>query len=206
MQEHKITEHYFTKSPKSRLVESEIDVVFMNERIKLVSASGIFSKSKQDFATRFLSESAFSFIPIKGRVLDLGCGNGALSIPLAVNKKNCDFLLSDVNERAVKIALKNIKRLGLKNCKAVQSDLFENIDNELFDVILSNPPMATKKEFREKMVKESFDHLNPKGMLMMVANNNKGGKMIKGYIESYFGSCEVISKKNGFWVYLGRRE
>jgi len=206
MQEQGITEHYFTKRPKSRLVESEIDVVFMNERIKLISASGIFSKHKQDFATKLLTESAFTYIPKKGLVLDLGCGNGALSIPIALNKKDCNFLLCDINERAVKIALKNIKKLGLKNCKAVQSDLFENIDNKLFDVILSNPPMATKKEFREKMVKESFDHLNVKGLLMMVANNNKGGKMIKGYIEKYFGGCEIISKKNGFWVYLGKKE
>lgn len=80
MRERKIAEHCFTKSPKSRLVESEINVVFMNESFKLISASGIFSKSKQDFATRLLTESAFSFIPIKGRVLDLGCGNGTLGI------------------------------------------------------------------------------------------------------------------------------
>jgi len=205
MQEQIITEHYFTKSPKSKLVENEINVVFMNERIKLISASGIFSKDKQDFATKLLTQSAFSYIPKDGMVLDLGCGNGSLSIPLAIKKRDCAFLLSDVNERAVKIALKNIKKLGLKNCKAVQSDLFENIDDKVFDVILSNPPMATKKEFREKMVKESFDNLNSKGLLMMVANNNKGGKMIKGYIEKYFGSCEIISKRNGFWVYLGRK-
>ena len=66
----------------------------------------------------------------KGRVLDMGTGKGVLA--LAAMEKTKDVEGVDVNENAVKVALKN-------GVNAYVSDLFSNVKGK-FDLIVFNPP------------------------------------------------------------------
>lgn len=85
------------------------------------------------------------------RMLDLCCGSGALGIAVLIHRPTATCVLSDVSKGALLIAKKNAKRHGVSNrTKFVQSDLFANIDeNELFDVIVSNPPYLSEQELSE---------------------------------------------------------
>jgi 16S rRNA (guanine1207-N2)-methyltransferase len=197
-------EHYYSEKPKSRYTEEDVEVEVLGMRFNIKSASGIFSRSKLDSASKLLIETVFPLIGDEERILDLGCGNGVIGISLALKKPDCSFVLTDINNRAVRIARKNRKLKDLGNVRVVQSDLFEKLKGK-FNRIICNPPMATPKEFRIEMIKESFEHLFPQGTLYMVARHKKGGNIIEKGIKDVFGNCSVLAKKGGFWIYSGEK-
>lgn len=197
-------EHYYSEKPKSRYTEEDVEVEVLGMRFNIKSASGIFSRSKLDSASKLLIETVFPLIGKEERILDLGCGNGVIGISLALKKPDCSFVLTDINNRAVRIARKNRKLKDLGNVRVVQSDLFEKLKGK-FNRIICNPPMATPKEFRIEMIKESFEHLLPQGALYMVARHKKGGNIIEKGIKDVFGNCSVLAKKGGFWIYSGEK-
>jgi 16S rRNA (guanine1207-N2)-methyltransferase len=197
-------EHYYSEKPKSRYTEEDVEVEVLGMRFNIKSASGIFSRSKLDSASKLLIETVFPLIGDEERILDLGCGNGVIGISLALKKPDCSFVLTDINNRAVRIARKNRKLKDLGNVRVVQSNLFEKLKGK-FNRIICNPPMATPKEFRIKMINESFEYLFPQGTLYMVARHKKGGNIIEKGIKDVFGNCSVLAKKGGFWIYSGEK-
>jgi 16S rRNA (guanine1207-N2)-methyltransferase len=197
-------EHYYSEKPKSRYTEEDVEVEVLGMRFNIKSASGIFSRSKLDSASKLLIETVFPLIGKEERILDLGCGNGVIGISLALKKPDCSFVLTDINNRAVRIARKNRKLKDLGNVRVVQSNLFEKLKGK-FNRIICNPPMATPKEFRIKMINESFEYLFPQGTLYMVARHKKGGNIIEKGIKDVFGNCSVLAKKGGFWIYSGEK-
>ena len=89
--------------------------------------------------TETLCEQALLNAPEQGAVLDLCTGSGALAV---VIKKAMPALLvcaSDVSEAALSLAQKNAKENGA-SIDFRQGDLFEPVQNERFDMIVSNPP------------------------------------------------------------------
>ena len=78
-----------------------------------------------------------SSAPLK--VLDLGTGSGVIGITLALERPQWDVTLSDVSPAALMVAQKNMQRFNL-NLRQVQSDLFANLVNEKYDLIVTNPP------------------------------------------------------------------
>ena len=87
------------------------------------------------------------------------------------------------------------------DAKVVQSDAFENID-ENFDVILLNPPQTAGKKLCFKMIEEAKEHLKKGGSLQLVARHQKGGKTLQKKMEEVFGNSEVLSRQSGFRVYM----
>ena len=77
----------------------------------------------------------------KGKVLDIGTGNGIISILLAINKKSDDITGIDIQEDSCKLAEKNVKLNELENSiKIVNGDIKEYPYGNTFDYIVSNPP------------------------------------------------------------------
>lgn len=73
------------------------------------------------------------------KVLDLGTGSGAIGITLALERPAWDVTLSDISAPALAVAKKNSKRLNSK-VTLVQSNLFEELGEQRFDLIVTNPP------------------------------------------------------------------
>ncbi|KTD23198.1 peptide chain release factor N(5)-glutamine methyltransferase [Legionella londiniensis] len=73
-------------------------------------------------------------------LLDLGTGSGAIALALASEKPAWNLLASDASKKALEIACQNAKNLNISNVTFIQSDWFSTIPQQLFDVILSNPP------------------------------------------------------------------
>ena len=82
---------------------------------------------------RFVREHAF------GRVLDLGTGSGIQALTAAENKNVREIIAADINPAAITQLTKKIHEKKLKKIKAIQTDLFSNIDGK-FDFIIFNPP------------------------------------------------------------------
>ncbi|MFV8817188.1 50S ribosomal protein L3 N(5)-glutamine methyltransferase [Haliea sp. E17] len=73
-------------------------------------------------------------------ILDLCCGGGCIGLA-AAHYGAADVVLADIDGQALSLARENRARLGLESrVTLVQSDLFEALPQQRFDIILSNPP------------------------------------------------------------------
>lgn len=125
------------------------------------------------------------------RVLDVGTGSGAIAAAMAHHWPQVVVDAVDISPEALALAERNIDRLGLASRVSVhQSDVYEALRQERFDVILANPPyvpvssMETlPEEYRHepslglvagekgldvttRLVTEASAHLEPDGVLI----------------------------------------
>jgi release factor glutamine methyltransferase len=77
-------------------------------------------------------------MPGTPRVLDLGCGTGAIALCIKSEQPRANVLASDINPEAVKLTLENATRLDLE-IEVIETSLFDGIEGR-FDLIVSNPP------------------------------------------------------------------
>lgn len=74
-------------------------------------------------------------------ILDLCTGSGAIAVALAKNiTEKVEIYGSDISNEALQIANLNKKNNDATNVKFFQSDMFKNMENLKFDIIVSNPP------------------------------------------------------------------
>lgn len=99
--------------------------------------------------TEVLVSEALKVINAKDSVLDMCTGSGCIIITLALEKKLGRALGADISEAALKVASGNREKLGTDDVTFVKSNIFSDInvnDDELFDVIVSNPPYIATGE------------------------------------------------------------
>jgi len=195
-----MTEHYFTEKPTSRLIIKQIKEILRDNEIELYTASGLFSPDQVDKGTKLLIEK--SVIQENSKILDLGCGYGAIGISLKIIFPLIDLTLSDINERAVQITSRNLDFHKL-NGKIIQSNGFEKI-NENFDIILLNPPQTAGKKLCFKLIEDAKSHLLQNGSLQLVARHNKGGKELSKKMLEVFGNVKDIAKSSGYRIYISK--
>lgn len=190
-------EHYYSADQKSDLNIKKIRQRIRGINFEFYTASGVFSNEKIDRGTLVLAENMI--VNNNSKVLDIGCGIGILGI-VAAKSFDADIVMTDINKRAVMLAVKNA---GLNNVKAeiYQGNLYEKIKDNNFDVILSNPPQTAGKEICFRLIEQSKNHLKKNGSLQIVARHNKGGRSLSKKMEEVFGNVHVIAKKSGYWVY-----
>ena len=88
------------------------------------------------------------------KILDLCTGSGAIAVSLAKYIKNSQITATDISEKALEIAEKNAKNNHVENQIAfLESNLFNEIPKEKYDIIVSNPPYI-KREVLKTLQKE----------------------------------------------------
>lgn len=126
------------------------------------------------------------------KILDLCTGSGAIAISLAKYIEKSEITAIDISPEAIKIARKNAIMNNVENqIKFIESNLFENVKKEKYDIIVSNPPYIKKSEipilekqvqkepvialdggidgldFYRKIVRQSYEYLKYKGYLCL---------------------------------------
>ena len=88
------------------------------------------------------------------KILDLCTGSGAIAISLAKYIENSEITAVDISKKALEIARTNAKNNDVENqITFVESDLFKNLKEDKYDVIVSNPPYI-KREVIKKLNKD----------------------------------------------------
>ena len=75
----------------------------------------------------------------KLRILDLGTGTGAIALAIVSECKNAEVIAVDKSIGALQVARENGRRNNLQ-VEFLQSDWFAELENQKFDLIVSNPP------------------------------------------------------------------
>jgi 16S rRNA (guanine1207-N2)-methyltransferase len=195
----RVSGHYFSPDPDSRLEYGLIDTVLRGRRYRFLTASGVFSVKRVDTGTRVLVEAMP--IPSGGRLLDVGCGIGVIGLVAAVESPCLEVTLTDVNPRATMLAARNVERMGLGNVRVLRGSLYEPVEGESYDVVVSNPPIsAGMRKVVEPLVRGARDHLVVGGRLLVVVQSNKGGRTLAGFLDEWFGGHEVVERSSGYRV------
>ena len=190
-----MAEYYYTNNPTSEHEERHFTSVFMGRTLAFETDAGVFSKQHIDPGSEILCKS----LPeLHGRVLDMGCGWGAMTVMTLSRFPSLEVTMADVNERALDLAVRNVQKNGMQ-AKAVLSDGFANIEGE-FDAVITNPPIRAGKAVIYQMFADAKAHLADGGILVLVIRKQQGALSAKAKIEEIFGNCEVINKEKGYYI------
>lgn len=131
------------------------------------------------------------------RVLDIGTGSGCIAIAAAVHLPHARVDATDVSNEALALARRNVERHGVGDrVRLVQSDVFDGLGSEAYDLIISNPPYVDQQdmdalpaEFRHepalgleagpdglrivrRILAEAGDYLTDRGLLIVEVGNS----------------------------------
>lgn len=78
-------------------------------------------------------------------IVEIGTGSGIISIMLKKLLPDAKLTAIDISEKALHVAKQNAKNHGV-DIEFIHSNLFDNYDNNNFDILVSNPPYIADNE------------------------------------------------------------
>ena len=137
------------------------------------------------------------------RILDLGCGNGFLSLAAAHTYPEAEIVGIDESALAVRSAQITFgthfpDRQGM----FYQQDGFALELEGDFDLILCNPPFHEQRAVNRKLalglILEASKYLSPEGLVLVVANSSLG---YQGVFPNHFHQVTLVKQDRGFGVF-----
>lgn len=172
--------------------------------------------------TELLVELALQHIPSPSsqgfRVLDMGTGSGAIALAIAHVRPDVQVVAVDASEAALEVARFNARQHKLDNVRLLLSDWFSELHDELFDIIVSNPPyiaagdahlsqgdvrfeppsaLASGTDGLEdirRILVEARDHLHAGGWLLFEHGYDQAGRVRDMLLQA--GFTEVLSARD----------
>ena len=156
------------------------------------------------------------------KILDLCTGSGAIAVSLAKYLPHAEITAIDISNEALKIAKKNAISNNVENqITFISSDMFTNLNEEKFDIIVSNPPYIKTNviknldiqvqnepfialdggkdglDFYKKIINESYQYLKYNGYLCLEIGFDQKIDVIE-LIENTESFTGTYSKKDLF--------
>lgn len=187
---------YFDNNNKLRSELRKIYYKYDNYSFMFNSDLGVFSKDKIDEGSKLLAECYFKYGKDKIKLLDVGCGIGFLGITIS-KIKDCEVHMIDINNRAIHLTEMNLKENKV-NAKVWNSNIYDNV-TDIYDVIITNPPIRAGKGIYLTIINDAFKHLTKDGELWFVMRTNHGVKtVIKDLSLNY--NVDILDKDKGFYI------
>jgi len=150
------------------------------------------------------------------KVLELGAGSGLISLHLA--QREATVFASDISPSAIK----NIRENALNNklqVNVIQSDIFDNMTLQKFDLIIVNPPYypydpASESEYAwycgrnfqyfKRLFSQISNHINPDSEIYMILSEDCDlDSITKIALSEQLTMTMVLSKRKWWeWNYI----
>lgn len=177
------------------LIRAEIRGV----ELSFETAPGVFSPRFVDPGTRALIEA----VELRGddRLLDLGCGYGAIGIWAARALGPERVVMVDASEEALGLARANARRNGVGSVRIERSDGFRDLRESGFTAILCNPPYHVDFSVPRHFIERGFNRLVPGGRLYLVT---KRETWYRNKLGSVFGGARAW-RRDGYTVLMSEK-
>lgn len=188
---------HLKKKRSNYSTENVSKITFNNEVIQ--QYYGVFSSNKIDYATQFLIKKMV-VNPDVEKVLDLASGNGILAKYAKNIKPNAEVHLIDDSYLAIESSKLNL--VGLDNIHYHFNDDLKDLENNYFDLVLSNPPFHFEHENNIEISLSLFKSvswcLKPGGSFQLVANKHLN---YKTHLIKMFNKVDVLAENEKFIIY-----
>lgn len=202
----KMTDHYYTERPNVAHDFEQWSFELKGKLFHFVTDAGVFSRETVDYGSRVLID-AFDWqeIPAKGNVLDAGCGYGPIGLAIAYASQRMVEMV-DINLRAVELAQGNANRNQLANVDIHQSNIYENVHQEKYAAIISNPPIRAGKKVVHEILTGAYPLLETGGTLTIVIQKKQGAPSAQKKMEETFGNATIVTKDKGYYIIKSVKE
>ncbi|MBP1967432.1 methyltransferase [Paenibacillus aceris] len=193
-----MSEHYYTQRPT---VKHDVNVAqeeLRGRKYTFLTDAGVFSKKGVDYGSKHLIETMQ--LKEDAKVLDVGCGYGPIGLSAAVMCPKGHVTMVDINERAIELSTENARRNGISNVSILQSDLLEQVKDQRFDVVLTNPPIRAGKEVVHRIFTDAYDCLVDGGSIWVVIQKKQGAPSAMKKLESLYSEVIEVSKDKGYKI------
>lgn len=190
------TGQYFEAVPQAASAPRTIAVHVTGMQLACETDAGVFSPDRLDAGTRLLLAEAPALADQERRVLDLGCGWGAIACVAGLRSPAAEVLAVDVNERALHLTAKNAAANGATNVVVAHC---EDVDRDRrFDRILCNPPIRIGKPALHALLGTWLDRLAANGRAHLVVHRHLGSDSLARWMRDRGHSVTRLASKAGY--------
>ncbi|MEH8020127.1 MULTISPECIES: methyltransferase [Rheinheimera] len=169
----------------------------------LINHANVFSREKLDQGARFFLQH-LPLVKLNDVVIDLGCGNGVLSLPILAQGKDIQLIYCDESYMAVDSAKMTVAANfpeQLAYCQFVVDDCLSLQADRTADYVLCNPPFHQNQIVTSHIALQMFTDakrvLKQGGHLRIVANRHLGYSDV---LTRLFGNCRQLAADAKFVI------
>jgi 16S rRNA (guanine1207-N2)-methyltransferase len=194
-------QHYYSSQPVSVSQPAIYEATLRGIVLRFWTDYGVFSRGHIDLGSREMILAMD--LSDAHRILDLGCGYGVIGLFAARMAPQAHVILTDINERAVQLAQKNVEANGIRNAEVRLGEGLAPVADETFDVILTNPPIRAGNAVVFGLIAGAARHLTPEGRFYLVARTKQGARTFATEMRRHFARVEQVGQGSGYRVYRG---
>lgn len=166
--------------------------------------SNVFSRTRLDLGARFfLDHFPDALEPVPETIIDLGCGNGVLSLKAAQCYPDANIIAVDESYMAVESTRKtmadNFKHLS--RFQFISSHVLQGLEPEQADLIICNPPFHQQHVVGDAIAWQMFvqsARVLKKGGELWIVGNRHLAYHVK--LKRLFGNQSLVATNNKFVI------
>ena len=184
---------------------------YLIEGMTIESPPGVYHPHADSSSLLFVRNILALSIDVPARVLDVGCGSGAVALFLA-KRFAADALATDISPAALAATRYNADRNHIA-LRIKQSDLFDAVEERGFDLIVFNTPLIDSAPLSvwdrdtmcdpggallDRFARQVGDYLAPSGLALFSICSNSAYERLDG-AGLALRTVGVEMTGNGFW-------
>ena len=152
-------------------------------------------------------------------IVDLGTGTGAIALALASERPKWQVIATDIYQPTLDVAKENALKHGLTQVKFACGAWFEALDQQSFDLIVSNPPYIDPDDLHmqklkseperaliaanhgladiETIISQGKDWLKPRGWIVLEHGYDQGQAVCDIFEQYGFNQIQTIKDYGG---------